>query len=311
MYDKQNEAREFVADSRSEAVAEAARFFRTEEGELRISQFPESEVYGLGGRVAIVAAPSGSARVSSGGDSDDRGRGDRGGRERGGRERGGRERGGRERGGSDRGGRERGGRERGPRSEGGDRGGRSERNEAVSAEPAENSKGTARGDLGEVGQFLLGAVERMGLGPFEIEESLDGDFLILQLEGEAAIALGAGDGRGVDALQVLANQASMRTGDDAPRVVVDAEGSSEKREEFLSRVALRAAKRAAETERSVALEPMNARDRRIIHVALRDTEGVATISTGTDRYRQVVVVPEGSPEYDDARRSSEEANSRD
>ena len=100
-------------------------------------------------------------------------------------------------------------------------------------------------------------------------------------------------------------------GDDSPRVVVDIEGSSEKREEFLSRAAVRAAKRSIETKRSVALEPMNARDRRIIHVALRDTEGVATMSTGSDRFRQVVVVPEGSPEYEDARKSSDEANSRD
>jgi len=303
MYDKKNEAREFVADSRDEAVADAARFFATEEGDLRISELDPLEVNGLAGRFVLVAAPTNAPRVTADGGGDD----DRGGRrERGPRDRG--DRGGRERGGRERGGRERGGRERGGR--GNDDGERASK-PAAAAGPAENSKGTAKGDLGDIGQILLGTIERMGLGPFEIAESVDGDFLIFQLEGDAASELASGDGRGLDALQLIANQASMQTGDDAPRVIVDAEGSSEKRETFLGRLAERAAKRSRETSRSVALDPMNAKDRRIIHVALRDAEGVATMSTGSGQYRQVVVVPEGSPEYDDAKKSSEEANRRD
>ncbi len=151
----------------------------------------------------------------------------------------------------------------------------------------------------------------MGLGTFEIEETTDGDFLVFRLEGDAAAELGAGDGRGVDALQLLANQASMRTGDDAPRIIVDAQGSSEKREAFLSRLAERAARRSTDTKRSVALDPMNPKDRRIIHVTLRDSEDVATMSTGSGDYRQVVVVPRGSPEFEDAQRASQEASQRD
>ena len=103
----------------------------------------------------------------------------------------------------------------------------------------------------------------------------------------------------------------MQLGDDAPRVIVETEGGSEKRETVLARLADRAAKRALETKRTVALDPMNAKDRRLIHVALRDADDVATMSTGSGRYRQVVVVPEGSPEFDEARRASEAANAGD
>jgi spoIIIJ-associated protein len=310
MYERKGEAREFVADSREEAVADAARFFGMEEGELRLSDLNPNEIHGLAGRIVVVAAPEGSPKVSAGGGDDGGGRGERGGRsERGGRE------GGREGG--------RGGRERGGRSErGGREGGRGERESAPSeagaapsgsATPEEiaASKGTAKGEIGDVGQFLLGAVERMALGAFEIAESSDGDYVIYQLSGPAAEALGAGDGRGVDALQLLANQAAMKDNDDAPRVIVDAEGSSEKRESFLARLAERAASRAKETERSVALDPMNPKDRRIIHVALRDSDGVATMSQGSGQYRQVVVVPEGAPEYEDAKKAADEANSGD
>ncbi len=140
----------------------------------------------------------------------------------------------------------------------------------------------------------------MKLGSFEISESSEGDFLIFQLTGPAAEALQGGDGRATDALQLVANQVSMRQSEDAPRIVVDVEGGGDEREQTLSRLADRAVKRARETGRSIALDPMNSRDRRAIHLAIRDEDDVATMSIGEGRYRQVLVVPEGAPEYDEA-----------
>ena len=306
MYERKGEAREFVAESREDAIAEAKRFFGIDEAQLRLSDLNPSEIHGLAGRIVVVAAPQDSPKVTSGGGDDGGGRGERGGRDGARGERGGR--GGR--GGRDGG---RGGRAGGRGGRDGGRGGRAAAapQTEASSEEIDESKGTAKGDLGEAGQFLLGAVERMALGPFDIAESSDGDYVIYQLSGRAAQALGSGDGRGIDALQLLANQAAMQKDENAPRVIVDAEGSSEKRETFLGRLAERAASRARETERSVALDPMNPKDRRIIHVALRDTEGVATLSQGSGQYRQVVVVPEGTPEYDEARKAADEANSSD
>ena len=52
---------------------------------------------------------------------------------------------------------------------------------------------------------------------------------------------------------------------------------------------------------------MNGKDRRAIHVALREEDGIATMSVGEGQYRQVVVVPEGADEYEEALRKSEEA----
>ena len=140
----------------------------------------------------------------------------------------------------------------------------------------------------------------MKLGDFEISESSEGDFLIYQLSGPAAEALQAGDGRATDALQLISNQVSMRQSEDAPRIVVDVEGGGDERERTLGRLADRAVKRARETERSIALDPMNGRDRRTIHIKIREADGVATMSIGEGRYRQVLVVPEGAPEYEEA-----------
>lgn len=160
--------------------------------------------------------------------------------------------------------------------------------------------GTPKGDLGPVGEFILGLVERLDLGPFEVTESEEGRFVVYQLAGVAAEELTAADGRATEAIQLLANQAAMRGSEDAPRIVVDAAGDVARREENLGRLVDRASKRAKESKRSVALEPMNPADRRALHMAVREVDGVVTMSVGEGSYRQVVIVPEGAPEYEEA-----------
>jgi spoIIIJ-associated protein len=302
VYDAKIEAQEFVGIDRNDAIAQAVAFFETEEASLSMKVMSEG-VNGLAGRTVVVAAlkdrPSPEPRRR-----DDRPeRGERGGRDRGDRgDRGGRG-----------GGRERGGRDRGDRGDRGGRGGRerAEREDlAPPAEPSGPSVGTAQGSLGEIGQLVLGIVERLDIGPFEISESEDGSLLAFELKGEAALRLAGGDGRPVDALQLVANQAAAQADPDAKRVVLDVEGNAEARETFLTRLAERVVKRAADGGRAVALDPMNGRDRRIIHIAVREMDGVVTMSKGEGRYRQVVVVPEGAPEYEEAAEQSEAAAER-
>jgi predicted RNA-binding protein Jag len=309
-YDPKSDPREFLGDDVADATAKACSYFGLEAGALTVR--PMAEVSGLGGRVLVVAQPLEARQRAPERSREPRGReesrggrdrGERGGRERGGRDRGGRERGGRDRDrGGDRGGRERGGRDFGAR----------EREEAPvepEAEPTGPSIGTARGELGTVGDYVKGLIERMALGSFEIERIEQEGVEVFRIEGPAALGLTGGDGRTPDAIQLLANQVSARSGDDAPRVVVDVAGNHERREAFLFRVAERAAARARETGRTVALDPMGPRARRSIHVALRDAADVATMSVGEGSYRQVMVVPEGAPEYEQARSAGESSGS--
>lgn len=292
MYDPKSEPKEFVGDSPAEAVAKAVSYFGRPEAELRIRTL--TEVSGLGARALVVAIPS---DAPSPGERRPAGPRDGGDRERPMRD------GGRE-------GRER--RDRRPeRRERGERVDREERREVAPAPeaPTEPSVGTPRGEIGKVGQYLLGIVERMELGPFEISVSEQDGYQIFEITGAAVRGLTAGDARAPEALQLLASQAAS-LGEEAPkRVVVDVEGGArDKRDELLERVAERAARRAQETGRSVALDPMSGRDRRTIHMALRGAEGIATMSIGEGRYRQVVVVPAGAPEYAEAKSASDAAN---
>jgi len=291
VYDPKNEPHEFIADSRDEAIAKAKLYFGCEQDQLDIGDL--EGVYGLGGREVIVAAIKGrSPSPGGGGGGRDRDR-DRG-RDRGDR--------GRDRG--DRGGRDRGrGRDR-------DRDRPRQAAAALDDGPIEPSKGSPRGTLGELGEYLLGIVEKLGQGPFEIGESEEGGVHVFELKGRAAQALAGGDGRAVDALQLLVNQSAVRRDEDAKRVVLDVEGNTDAREEFLERLAQRVIRRAKESGRSVALDPMSPRDRRIIHISIREQDGMATMSIGEGRYRQVVVVPEGAEEYAEAVRQSEGADGR-
>ena len=306
MYDPKTEAHEFLGEDVAEATAKATSYFGRDASALLVRELP-----GVSGSVpARWWWPSRSTRASRGRErsSEPRGFDEERPRERsrGREERGGRERGGRDR---DRGGR--GGRDgREARGRGEVRREREDRPpEPAVAEPGEPSVGTARGELGEVGDYVKGMIERMELGPFAIERVEQEGVVVFQITGAAANGLTGGDGRTPDAIQLLANQAAARQGDDAPRVVVDVEGNHERREALLFRVAERAAERARETGRTVALDPMGPRDRRSIHVALRDAQGVATMSTGEGRYRQVLVVPEGAAEYEEARDASESSAS--
>jgi len=321
MYDSRSEAREFVGRDRAEAVAKAAGYFGLAQEELAIAEPEVGVIAGLGARAVVVVYPRTARPPSRGGGGGGPPEPRRGGRE---------DRGGREPRRGDDGGR---GGGRGPR-ESRDRGGRGEgREPRADREPRESqeprnedraprvaadgvpSVGTATGDLGELGAFVKGLVERMELGPFEINETKENESLVvIQLRGSGAQRLVGSEGRTVDAMQLLANQASLRiSGDDAPRVVLDVEGDGDQREVYLTRVAERAASRARETGRPVALEAMNPKDRRSVHVALREADGIATMSVGDGHYRQVVVVPDNAPEYEEAKRyeSQSQRESRD
>jgi len=197
MYDAKREANEFVGDERDDAVAKACRFFGVEEGDLRIVEPEAGEIFGLGARSVIVATPTDVPPPSR--DTSARGEGEEP-RERGGRSRSRDRDRGRDRD-RDRG-RERGRERSQEREEEPERERRPERSLA-------ESKATVRGEVGTVGEFVVGVVERMALGPFEISEAVVENFVVFVLGGDAAAELGAGDGRGVDALQLLANQAAM------------------------------------------------------------------------------------------------------
>ena len=77
------------------------------------------------------------------------------------------------------------------------------------------------------------------------------------------------------------------------RVVVDAAGYRERREQALQRQADEAAEKAVDSGRPVALDAMSATERKVVHEYLKDREDVETYSEGTEPDRHLVVAPLG------------------
>ena len=96
-------------------------------------------------------------------------------------------------------------------------------------------------------------------------------------------------GETLDALQYLTSLKVNRGRDSYTRVTLDTENYRAKREDALIRLANRMANRALRTGRKVSLEPMNPYERRIIHFALQQNEGVTTHSEGDEPNRHVVI----------------------
>jgi spoIIIJ-associated protein len=99
-------------------------------------------------------------------------------------------------------------------------------------------------------------------------------------------------GQTIDAVQYLANAVMWRRHpEDRKEVVVDAAGYRERRRVSLEALAVRSAERALTDGEPVELEPMTAVERKVVHLRLKEFDGVETTSDGTEPNRYVVVHP--------------------
>ena len=99
-------------------------------------------------------------------------------------------------------------------------------------------------------------------------------------------------GQTIDAIQYLLNAITHRTyGDERKDVVVDAAGYRERRRATLESLAVRAAEQVLTSGERVELEPMTAVERKIVHLKLKEIDGVETTSEGTEPNRYVIVLP--------------------
>lgn len=85
-----------------------------------------------------------------------------------------------------------------------------------------------------------------------------------------------------------------QTGASNGRVLVDVGAYRQKRSEALARFAQQVAAKVKETGAPAALEPMAAPDRKVVHDAITDIDGVATFSEGEEPRRRVVIAPAGA-----------------
>ena len=125
----------------------------------------------------------------------------------------------------------------------------------------------------------------------EVEVDEDADQIVGRVNGEDVGLLIGRRGQTIDAVQLLCYRAAFRGVQDRKRVVVDAAGYRERRQEAIEGQADRAADRALKTGKEIELEPMTPSERRVVHQHLKDRAGLETFSEGDEPERCVIVAP--------------------
>ena len=138
--------------------------------------------------------------------------------------------------------------------------------------------------------FLNDMFKAMGI---EVKSDINYDAearnMDISFEGDEMGILIGKRGQTLDSLQYIISLVVNKESEAYVRVKVDTENYRERRKETLETLAKNIAYKVKRTRRSVALEPMNPYERRIIHSALQYDKYVDTHSEGEEPYRKVVV----------------------
>jgi spoIIIJ-associated protein len=139
-------------------------------------------------------------------------------------------------------------------------------------------------------EFLEGVFKTMDMD-VEISEDYQKDtgILTVNIEGEDMGVLIGKRGQTLDSLQYLVSLVVNKDVDGYIHVKADTENYRERRKKTLENLAKNIAFKVKRTRQSVALEPMNPYERRIIHSALQNEKYITTYSEGEEPYRKVVV----------------------
>lgn len=138
--------------------------------------------------------------------------------------------------------------------------------------------------------YVRGILSYFGAEGIAIDEyeGDDGELILDVNGGDLAVLIGR-HGRTLDAFQMVVSSLMSSTLRFHYPVVVDVEGYKHRRKEKLRGVARSAAARAKRQHSKVSLPPMNAYERRLIHLALVDDVDVTTHSEGEEPARHVVI----------------------
>jgi len=126
---------------------------------------------------------------------------------------------------------------------------------------------------------------------------VDAEFVVYQNETGAIVNIESNNngtiigrrGETLDAIQYLCSIIANKGDKDYYRITIDCLGYRSKRKETLEQLAAKVAKSVLRTGRSQPLEPMNPYERRVIHSAISNIEGVSSRSVGEEPYRKIII----------------------
>ncbi|MDX2344956.1 MAG: RNA-binding cell elongation regulator Jag/EloR [Acidimicrobiia bacterium] len=159
---------------------------------------------------------------------------------------------------------------------------------------AVDKKPDERADIEEQAQvaqeFAEGLLVAFGVDG-EVITKVEDEILFIDINGDQTEALVGRKGAVVQAVHELTRTVIQRKTFGAPRMRLDIAGYGARRREALKIYATGLAETVKEDGREAMLEPMNAADRKVVHDAISEIDGVRSFSEGEDPNRSVVVAP--------------------
>ena len=188
--------------------------------------------------------------------------------------------------------------------------------EPVAQEPDDGEAVEASGDGDEglvearkVGVEVLAEILRlMGVdGQVVVKSGSAPSEFVLDIQGEDTALLIGRRGQTLEALQhIVSRIVAERIGPDGPQPVVDAEDYRGRRVRSLEDMALRVGEKAKRSRKTQEIDALSARDRRVIHLALKDDPWLTTKSLGQGAVRRLLIVPEGDRKGPDTEAASDD-----
>jgi spoIIIJ-associated protein len=175
------------------------------------------------------------------------------------------------------------------------------KNQTASAAKSDDGSGSNRKSADQEEQrreatvILKEILEMMGERAEVNQIEVDADSVELEIKGDGSGILIGRHGQTLDALEYVVNRILARRIKDAAPISLETESYRSRRRQQLHRMALSVGERAKREHQTVRLDPMPPRDRRVVHLALKDDPMITTRSAGEGFLRSIEIVPaEGS-----------------
>jgi len=175
------------------------------------------------------------------------------------------------------------------------------RNQIASGAKSDDGSGSNRKSADQEEQrreatvILKQILEKMGERAEVNQIEVDADSVELEIKGDGSGILIGRHGQTLDALEYVVNRILARRIKDVAPISLETESYRSRRRQQLHRMALSVGERAKREHQTVRLDPMPPRDRRVVHLALKDDPMITTRSAGEGFLRSIEIVPaEGS-----------------
>ena len=147
-------------------------------------------------------------------------------------------------------------------------------------------------EVGEIAKSTLENIISFILDDAVVKVAKHADGITLRIDtGNPAILIGR-HGRTLDALQYIVRKIVRKKRMTRVGISFDVEGYRDRRKESLTQLALRLGEKVKRCGKPATISPMNAYDRRLVHIALKDDASLRTQSKGSGLFRKLIIFPE-------------------